>query len=34
MKAIWNGEVTAETVDTVIIEGNHWRGVEVTESAR
>ena len=23
MKAIWNGEVIAETDDTVILEGNH-----------
>jgi uncharacterized protein (DUF427 family) len=24
MKAIWNGEVIAESDDTVIIEGNHY----------
>ena len=24
MKAIWNGEVVAESNDTVIIEGNHY----------
>ena len=24
MKAIWNGEVIAETDDTVIVEGNHY----------
>ncbi|NNE56109.1 MAG: DUF427 domain-containing protein, partial [Flavobacteriales bacterium] len=24
MKAIWNGEVIAESKDTVIIEGNHY----------
>ena len=24
MKAIWNGEVIAETDDTVILEGNHY----------
>jgi len=24
MKAIWNGEVVAESDDTVIVEGNHY----------
>lgn len=24
MKAIWNGEVIAETDDTVVVEGNHY----------
>ncbi|WP_421763870.1 DUF427 domain-containing protein [Ekhidna sp.] len=24
MKAIWNGEVIAESVDTVVVEGNHY----------
>ena len=24
MKAIWNGEVIAESEDTVVIEGNHY----------
>ena len=24
MKAIWNGEVIAETDDTVMVEGNHY----------
>ncbi len=24
MKAIWNGEVLAESDDTVVIEGNHY----------
>ena len=24
MKAIWNGEVVAESDDTVVIEGNHY----------
>ena len=24
MKAIWNGEIIAESKDTVIIEGNHY----------
>jgi hypothetical protein len=38
MKAIWNGAVLAQRVDTVVVEGNHyfrdrfafWHGVEVT----
>ena len=24
MKAIWNGEVIAESDDTVVVEGNHY----------
>ena len=24
MKAIWNGEVVAESADTVVVEGNHY----------
>ena len=24
MKAIWNGEVVAESEDTVVVEGNHY----------
>ena len=24
MKAIWNGEVIAESADTVVVEGNHY----------
>ncbi len=24
MKAIWNGEVIAESTDTVVVEGNHY----------
>jgi uncharacterized protein (DUF427 family) len=24
MKAIWNGQVVAESVDTVVVEGNHY----------
>ncbi|MGR8947384.1 MAG: DUF427 domain-containing protein [Gammaproteobacteria bacterium] len=24
MKAVWNGEVIAESVDTVVVEGNHY----------
>lgn len=28
MKAIWNGEVIAESDDTLVIEGNHYFPVE------
>ena len=24
MKAVWNGEVIAESADTVVVEGNHY----------
>ena len=24
MKAVWNGEVIAESIDTVVVEGNHY----------
>jgi uncharacterized protein (DUF427 family) len=24
MKAVWNGEVVAESADTVVVEGNHY----------
>ena len=24
MKAIWNGEIIAESADTVVVEGNHY----------
>lgn len=24
MKAVWNGDVIAETTDTVVVEGNHY----------
>ena len=24
MKAIWNGEVLAESIETVVVEGNHY----------
>ena len=24
MKAVWNGDVIAETNDTVVVEGNHY----------
>jgi uncharacterized protein (DUF427 family) len=28
MQAIWNGEVIAESTDTVVVEGNHYFPVE------
>ena len=28
MQAIWNGEVIAESTDTVVLEGNHYFPVE------
>lgn len=28
MQAIWNGEVIAESTDTVVVEGNHYFPIE------
>ncbi|MFB9992988.1 DUF427 domain-containing protein [Deinococcus oregonensis] len=28
MKAVWNGQVIAESADTVVVEGNHYFPIE------
>ncbi len=28
MKAVWNGEIIAESADTVVVEGNHYFPLE------
>jgi uncharacterized protein (DUF427 family) len=33
MKAIWNGEVIAESDDTVIVEGNHYFPLDSVKAA-
>ncbi len=33
MKAIWNGEVIAESSDTVVVEGNHYFPAESVKAA-
>jgi len=32
MKAIWNGEIIAESEDTVVVEGNHYFPVDSLKS--
>ena len=32
MKAIWNGEVIAESDDTVVVEGNHYFPVDAVRA--
>ncbi len=32
MKAVWNGEVVAESDDTVVVEGNHYFPVSALRS--
>ena len=33
MQAIWNGEIIAESADTVVVEGNHYFPVESVNMA-
>lgn len=33
MKAVWNGEVIAESTDTVVVEGNHYFPLESVNRA-
>jgi uncharacterized protein (DUF427 family) len=33
MKAIWNGQVIAESADTVIVEGNHYFPASAVDAA-
>ncbi|MBT8277087.1 MAG: DUF427 domain-containing protein, partial [Bacteroidia bacterium] len=33
MQAIWNGEIIAESTDTVIVEGNHYFPVDSVNMA-
>ena len=32
MKAIWNGQVVAESDDTVVVEGNHYLPADAIKS--
>ena len=34
MKAIWNGEVIAESADTVVVEGNHYFPADAVDPER
>lgn len=31
MKAVWNGQVIAESIDTVVVEGNHYFPLEAVK---
>lgn len=33
MKAVWNGEVIAESADTVVVEGNHYFPADSVDKA-
>ncbi|RJF71915.1 DUF427 domain-containing protein [Deinococcus cavernae] len=33
MKAVWNGEVIAESADTVVVEGNHYFPAQSVQQA-